>query len=192
MEKPTRFRLGIAAAALAGAAFGGVALGPVLAGAQQPSEDTTTTAPEGRDDGRGPDRTDCAPPEGLRHFRFGGPGHLDVAAEAIGIEPDALHEALREGRTVAEVAEANGVEVQDVVDAVVAEARERLSAAVADGRLTQEEADELGADVEERVTDLVEGRLPEGGPGRVRPGHGPGRGHGVGPRGERADGPADG
>jgi hypothetical protein len=102
-----------------------------------------------------------------RHWR--GPGHvvarhsLSTAAEAIGITEDELRDALRDGRTIAEVAEANDVEPQAVIDALVAEATERLDDAVADGRIDEADADERRAELTERITELVnEGTLPGG------------------------------
>lgn len=109
---------------------------------------------------------------------------LDTAAEAIGIEPAELREALRNGQTIAQVSQANDVDPQRVVDALVAEHNEHLDEAVANGRLTQEQADERKANAEERFTDLVNGelRLREGRPGRPGgPGPGgPGSGEGAG------------
>jgi hypothetical protein len=142
---------------------------------------------------------DAAPGDGARHR---GPGHrgehrgeaLEAAAAAIGIDEDALREALRDGPTLAEVAEANGVDPQVVVDALVAEANERLDEAVAEGRLSEERATELRAELAERITERVqEGRPERGGPGQGRGpggmgGHGPrdgeGPGAGEGPMGE--------
>ena len=84
---------------------------------------------------------------------------IGVAADTIGIESSALLAAMRDGQTVAEVAEDNGVDPSAVVDAIVAAQRERLDQAVEDGELTQEEADARAADLEERVTAFVEGEL---------------------------------
>ena len=80
---------------------------------------------------------------------------LDEAADAIGIEEDELLTALRDGQTIAEVAESNGVEPQAVIDALVAAIRERLDDAVADGSIEQEDADERLADATERITEFV-------------------------------------
>ena len=80
---------------------------------------------------------------------------LDEAADAIGIEEDELLDALRDGQTIAEVAESNGVDPQTVIDALVAATQERLDDAVADGRIEQEDADERLADVTERITEFV-------------------------------------
>ena len=92
--------------------------------------------------------------------RFG--GHfgprigLDAAATAIGIDEDELRAALRDGQTIAEVAEANGVDVQVVIDAMVAAAQERIDEAIAD-------ADGRSADVTERITELVNEGFPQRG-----------------------------
>jgi hypothetical protein len=106
----------------------------------------------GTDDGQpaGGDR-----PEGRR----GGPGgcNLDDAAAAIGIDEAELRGALDGGQTIAEVAEANGVDVDTVIDALVTAKAEHLDEQVAAGRLTDAEAAEKLADAEARITDRVNG-----------------------------------
>ena len=96
-----------------------------------------------------------------------GPGmDLSVAAETLGLSEDELRTALEaDGATLAQVAEDQGVEVDTLVDALVAAGEERIADAVADGRITQEEADERLADLEARVTERVESALPDR-PGR--------------------------
>jgi len=101
---------------------------------------------------------------------------LDAAAGAIGISTSELVSALRDSRTIAEVAEAHDVPVAEVVDAIVAAEQDRLDELVADGRLTQEQADALSGDLNERATDLVNGDLapfpllePGFGPGVIGP-----------------------
>jgi hypothetical protein len=97
---------------------------------------------------------------------------LDAAADAIGIPTAELLSVLRDGRTIAEVADAHDVPVGDVVDAIVAAEQDRLAELVADARLTQEQADALSADLEERATDLVNGDLAPF--PLLEPGFGPG------------------
>lgn len=101
---------------------------------------------------------------GMRGGR-GGPG-LEAAAAAIGISEEELRTALRDGGTLAEVAEANGVDPQAVIDALVAELQTRLDEKVADGDLTQEEADDRLASGTERITERMTATLPERGQGR--------------------------
>jgi hypothetical protein len=123
-----------------------------------------------------PDRiaelVDATLPAGGRgdHGGRGGPGMggrgpgLDVAASALGVTEDELHDALHDGQTIAEVAEAKGVDLQTVIDAMVAEATDHLAEEVAEGDLTQEEADAKLADLTERITEVVnEGRRGRGG-----------------------------
>lgn len=98
-------------------------------------------------------------------WRFGGRLALEEAATTIGIERDALRDALRDGQTIAEVATANGVEAQAVIDAMVAATSERLDELVADGRLDADEAAERLSAATERITTLVnEGFPAPGGP----------------------------
>ncbi|MFP5334153.1 MAG: hypothetical protein ACLGIV_02470 [Actinomycetes bacterium] len=110
-------------------------------------------------------------------FAHHGPGMhglgraLDTAAETLGVTTDELRDALRDGQTLAEVAEAQGVEVDALVDALVAAAQERLDEAVSDGRITQERADEIAGTLEERIAQHVEQGVPTRGDGLGRGGH---------------------
>lgn len=100
---------------------------------------------------------------GPRHRKAG--AALGTAAEAIGIDADALAEALRGGQTIAEVAEANGIDPATVIDALVAAGEERIAAALDAGRIDEDEA----ADARERLAEKMTTLVNEG-----RPGHGPG------------------
>lgn len=96
---------------------------------------------------------------------------LDTAAETLGVTTDELRDALRDGQTLAEVAEAQGVEIDALVDALVAAAQERLDEAVTDGRITQERADQIAGTLEERIAQHVEQGMPMRGDGPGRGGH---------------------
>ena len=83
----------------------------------------------------------------------------EVVAGIIGISVDELRDALQAGSTIAEVAEANGVDPQTVIDALVDEASDHLEVAVENGRLTEDEAANRLAEITERITERVnEGR----------------------------------
>lgn len=86
---------------------------------------------------------------------------LDTAAEALGLTVDELRTELEGGATLAEVAEANDVDVQTLIDALVAEATERLDEAVDDGRVEADEAEEIKAALAERITARVNGEAPD-------------------------------
>ena len=110
---------------------------------------------------------------------------LDVAAETLGMSEDDLLDALRDGSSLADIAEDQGVEVDALVQALVREARSQIDDAVADGDLDDETAAELRDGLEERIRDRVEGEgFPMGGGfEHHRPPFGPGFGPGFGPRG---------
>ncbi len=108
----------------------------------------------------------------------GGPhgGRLDLAAAAAALDltEEELRTALEpEGTTLAQVAEDQEVPVDTLIDALVQAEQDRIAQAVEDGRLTQEEADDRLAEVEERVTERVNSADV---------------GHGHGPRGGGPDG----
>ncbi len=117
-------------------------------------------------------------PRGFRGHRHGG-HHLETVAEVLGMEPAELRDALQEGDTIADVATDNGVDVQDVIDAIVADHQERIDQAVADGNLTEEEAAEKLAEAAERAEAMVNGEF-EGRRGFGRRGFG-------GPFGQNGD-----
>ncbi len=101
---------------------------------------------------------------------------LDVVAEMLGMDEAAVREALVDGESVAALAETAGVPLDDVVDALLAEAEERLAQAVADGRLTQDEAAAHLEQLEERLRERIETPLQEYRPGLPMRGGGRRRG----------------
>jgi hypothetical protein len=130
-----------AAPVLVGGLAGALLLGPVGA---QPTDTTASGATASA--GATPAPAHC------------GDGLGDVA-EAIGIPTDDLRDGLRDGQTLAAIAEAHGTDPQAVVDVIVADVTERLDAAVIAGRLDQATADERTANLSERADDLVNGEL---------------------------------
>jgi hypothetical protein len=111
---------------------------------------------------------------GMKHHGFGHRlADLDVAAGYLGISEDALRASLREGSTLAEIAEEKGKSVEGLKDALVAAAKADLAEAVEDGRITEAQRNEILADLPDRIDDLVDGELG------LRRGHGP-RGFGFG------------
>jgi hypothetical protein len=78
---------------------------------------------------------------------------VEAAAKAIGITQAQLIEALRDGKTLSEVAKDNGKDYADVKAAIRAAAKTELDAAVKDDRLTQTQADRLLARLGQRLDD---------------------------------------
>jgi hypothetical protein len=95
-------------------------------------------------------------------FGRGGPGiGSEALTDLLGLEAGELRDQLRDGATLAEIATAQGIEVQAVVDTLVAELTERLDAAVADGRIEQSDADDKLADATEKITEMVNNGRPD-------------------------------
>jgi hypothetical protein len=99
-----------------------------------------------------------------------GAAALDVAADLLGMTVDELATELRDGATIAELAGAQGVSLDSIVEAYKAQAAEKLAEAVEGGRITQERADEMLESMGERYLEMLENGMPfRDGPGRFGP-----------------------
>jgi hypothetical protein len=108
----------------------------------------------------------AARPAGDGRGGKGGAGRgmgLDAAATALGMTAADLRTAVQGGQTIAQVATSKGVDLQKVVDAIVADYKTKEQAEVATGDHTQAEVDAKVADFTTKVTDMVNGKLPVGG-----------------------------
>ena len=103
---------------------------------------------EGRGEGRGP---------GM----FGRGVTSEALTDLLGLDAQELRQQLRDGATLAEIATAQGVETQAVIDELVAELNERVDDAVENGRIDQVEADQKLADAETKITDMVDNGRPD-------------------------------
>ena len=109
--------------------------------------------------------------------RPGGHGpKLDAAAQALNLSADDLRSKLENGNTtIAQVAKDQGVDVQKVIDAMVADATAHIDQAVKDGKLTADQANERKSGLKDRITRLVnDGPPKDRGAGAPRDGGGPG------------------
>jgi hypothetical protein len=108
--------------------------------------------------------------------RHGGPGRdgtgrggeqLESIVSSLGLTMDEVLTALRDGTSIAELAEQQGVEVSTIIDAAVAAVKTHLDEHVAAGDRSQAEADALLARAAEAITAFVNGEatFPFGGPG---------------------------
>ena len=95
------------------------------------------------------------------HFvgRLRGLHTLAEAAVIIGIEPAEMREALAEGSTLAEVAEANGVDVQTLIDGLVASLEEKLDDLVSEGRLDEDRAARIVESAPDRIAQIVNSQV---------------------------------
>lgn len=214
-ESPTTgsIKKSVVATAVVASTLGGVAAGaafftPAIAGAQ---DDVTEDAPTLNrleevlqplvDDGTLDesqrdavvDTLEAARPDGFgergpRGHR-GGPGGfggLGTIAETLGLDGAEIREALQNGDSIADIAEAQGVDLDTIVDGLIAEAEERLGAAVEAGRIDEAQAAEMLERAEEKADEILSGEFEFEG----RRGFG-GRGFGPGPDGDAAPGDTD-
>lgn len=95
-------------------------------------------------------------------WKGGSLGNWQSLAEQLGMTVDELHAELKAGKTIAELAEEKGVDLQATqVEAM----KERIQQAIEDGRMTQEQADWM-------LEGLEQGLIPMGrGFGHGRRGH---------------------
>jgi hypothetical protein len=105
-----------------------------------------------------------------------GTAELEAAAKVLGMTPDEVSAALKEGKTLEDLATTAGVKIEDVQAAIqavhVTEMRDNIAQAVKDGTITQANADWL-------LEGLDKGYI--GKPGSFGMGFGHGRGMGNGP-----------
>jgi hypothetical protein len=109
---------------------------------------------------------------------FGGHGfgvggafmQLDAAASYLGLTEAQLRTQLTNGKTLAQIAKDQNKSVSGLVDAMTASAKKQLDAAVAAGRLSQSQADGVLKDLQQRITDIVNGKRPSFGGGPFRGG----------------------
>ena len=85
----------------------------------------------------------------------------DVAAQAIGIDEETFWTELENGKSIAEIAQANGVDTQTVIDAVVASENGQVDKQVAAGLLTEAEAQAWREEINQYVEDIVNSKFDE-------------------------------
>ena len=88
-------------------------------------------------------------------------GHLGKADQTellnlLKLDQQALHEKRAAGQTLAEIAEAQGVTRQQLIDVLVKQHEAQLAKAVEEGKLTQEQADTQKATISDKVTKMID------------------------------------
>jgi len=112
---------------------------------------------------------------------FGGPGggmhrllgpSLDAATTYLGLTEAQIRAQLQSGKTLAQIATAQGKTAAGLVDALVTAETAQLATAVKDGKLTSTQEQQILANLKQQVTALVSGTFP--GPGMMHGGFGGG------------------
>lgn len=126
------------------------------------------------------DMVNNTPPEGAPGFGpdlhrafFIGPGApLKVAAKYLGLTPAQLRTQLASGKSLAQIAKAQGKTTAGIEQALTAAAKTRLDKAVAKQRLTAAQEQKILKAMSALIDNVVNHTLPEGGPRFAPPGFG--------------------
>jgi hypothetical protein len=104
------------------------------------------------------------PGPGMMEHRemFGG---LDAAAAYLGLSEDTLHTQLESGKSLADIAKAQGKSVDGLVQGLVADMKKHLDEAVAEGHLTKAQETQMLSRAEQGIRAMVNGTPPVGMPG---------------------------
>lgn len=88
------------------------------------------------------------------------PGYslVDVVSELLDKSPGEVIDELREGKSIADLVQEAGVDLQAVVEAFLAQRQEVLNQAVVAGRLSQEQADLMLSQMQGEVTARIQER----------------------------------
>lgn len=155
-------RFGLPAALVVGGVTIGGMVAPIgLVSAQESDADSTesdSTESESTDS-TGADEAEASDDEEKdgRRGRKGRRGaKLDAVTESLGLSRDELRQGFADGKSLAQQAEEQGVDVEDLRSDLIDAANERLDQAVADGKIDEAAADEKRAAVEERIDEFIE------------------------------------
>ncbi|MGB2876329.1 MAG: hypothetical protein WBB76_12770 [Gaiellaceae bacterium] len=112
---------------------------------------------------------------GFGHFGLHRLGGLSAAASYLKVTESQLDSKLDSGKTLAQIAKDEGKSVDGLVAAMKNDLKTKLDQAVSAGRLTKTQADQILSDSDQRITDLVNGKLmrPPGREGFFRNAPGP-------------------
>lgn len=98
------------------------------------------------------------------HGRMRGQFISDAVTSLLKLTKDEIRTQLQSGKSLADIAKAQDVSVDKLIDTIVADFKAHLDEEVANGEHTQAEADQKLADFTSRITDIVNGVLPQGMP----------------------------
>ncbi|MEM7345040.1 MAG: hypothetical protein AAF485_12420 [Chloroflexota bacterium] len=80
---------------------------------------------------------------------------LEAVAEFAQLDYDTLRQGVEQGQSIAEVAQANGVDTQTLLNRLLSAEQAELTAAVTEGELTQQEATEEFAEITKEINQLI-------------------------------------
>ncbi|PZE22108.1 hypothetical protein [Paenibacillus xerothermodurans] len=78
-------------------------------------------------------------------------------ATILGVEQDVVKEALKQGKSLLQIAQDKGINEDTLMQKLIDAEKEALAAAVSSGKLTQEKADKISSGMEDRIRKQVHG-----------------------------------
>ena len=97
----------------------------------------------------------------------------DTVANALHITTDQLKTDLQSGKSIADIARSKGIDVNSVINTLVADASSKVDQAVAAGKLTTQQATAIKSHLQTAITNLVNNNFPKFPGGRFGFGGGP-------------------
>lgn len=85
---------------------------------------------------------------------------ISIAAAQLGVDVSALNTQLQSGKTISDVAAAQGVSLSTISDAILAAMKSDLARAVSDGKLTQTQADQILVNAPAMINAFLTGQRP--------------------------------
>jgi polyhydroxyalkanoate synthesis regulator phasin len=82
-------------------------------------------------------------------------GFITEAAEVLGVDQSVITDGLKDGKTLAEIANENGMSAEDFKAALLEQVKSDLDAKVAAGDITQEQADNLYDRLTNNIDEIV-------------------------------------
>lgn len=110
-------------------------------------------------------------PHSRFHGGFGGPRFFGGVSSAVsgylGIGAEQVQADQQKGESLAEIAKAQGKSVDGLIAVMLADQKKRIDAAVSRGLVTQAEAQQLESNLQQQISDMVNGVRPQ--PGGTTP-----------------------
>ena len=135
---------------------------PTPSPSEESTDDESTLTPSPSEDSDESDDADTEDEEDedtgeQRGCAGGGGKHLvkEAAAEVLGLSEEEVRGALGDGQSLAGLAEAQGMSVEDFRAALLSNITADLQAQLDAGEITQEEFDEITAELSENLDDII-------------------------------------
>lgn len=136
-------------------AVGGVTIGAAFAPIGLASAQNDDTAETESTESESTDSESTDSDSARRNGKRGNASARSEVFESLGLDTEVFRQALKDGQTMAEAAEAQGVSPDDLSAGLEAAFSAKIDDAVASGKLTAEEAAEKKAGVAERVEETI-------------------------------------